>query len=52
MNIGEFWDSNNWDDEPLNEEELEEIIQIHRGHKDAEDIRVRSGGRQPARTCN
>lgn len=42
MNIGEYYDSNSWDDEPLTQEEIAEVLAIHKRHKDGEDM-----GRRP-----
>ncbi len=39
--IGEHWNPNDWDDEPLTEEEIEETLAIHRRQKDGEQIRRR-----------
>ena len=39
MNIGDVWDSKNWDDAPLEPEELEKTLEIHRRHRDKEGTR-------------
>ena len=41
MSIGELWNPDNWDDEPVTDDEIAETLEIHRRHKDDEGVRIR-----------
>jgi len=41
MNIGELWNCQDWDDAVLTQEELEEVLLIHMGHRNDGRIKPR-----------